>query len=400
MTYGVIQAGRVALREDSALEVSLNDAGVALSLKGQESYGRLSLTQLRQRADEITALRGRMVPVTFSQKAHLDGYYWVEEASGTYEEWQPQAVAVMPWSLELTRVGYGVDVDLESRLSGPTTRATDHAVTGERWHAPPVGHTGYSAGSTIPSVVTRTGSDGAMAVYRNVSAGVHPRWSSTPAGYLLGRSRFLDSLGIERQALRAPLAPTGWQVHNGLVRVSVDAGTSALDVACWTGGAWQSTLWDVYYGTGPAVALGAPTALSVLRNDFERVTVRLVKALNPGRITVDLTLRRGSRFVEMYIQHQFGTTLAVQRRTAEATTANTGYLIATAANGAGNKIVVGSTRTFTADNVQGKISKAATAVLDAMIGAEVGGAAAGDLGADLFKQYLGVTEETVKGVRR
>lgn len=400
MTYGVIQAGRLTLREDASVQVSRSDTGVGLELSGQESYGRLTLSQLRQRADEIMALAGRMIPMSFSQKNHLDGYYWVEEASGRYEEWQPEAVSIMPWSLTLVRRGYAADADLESRLSGPVTRANDHLATGERWHGPPVGHTAYSAGSTLPSVVVRTGSEGAMSVYRDLTPGIHPRWSATPAAYALGRSRFIDASGFERQAVRTPLAPVGWQMHNGLVQVSVDGATGALNVAAWTGGAWQSILWDVYHGTGPAVAMGAPTSISLLRNEFECVAVRLVKALSPGRMTVDLTLRRGSRFVEVYVQHEFGTTLAVQRRVAEASAASTGYLSATAPDAAGNRYVVGSTRTFVADNVQGKISIAATPSLDAMIGVQVGGAAAGDLGADLFTQYLGVAEETVRAVRR
>lgn len=399
MTYGVMQAGRIALREDASCDVSVENGATLLSLAGQESYFRLGLDELRRRADEIMALNGLIIPVSFSQKVHLDGYYRVEEASGRYEEWQPQSVAIMPWSLRMTRVGYSTDTDLESRLSGPLTQATDHAVVGERWHAPPIGHTAYTAGAAVPSVVTRTTSDGVITVYRNLGLGVHPRWSATPVAYVAGRCRFVDAQGFERQAVRAPLDPTGWTLHNGLVRVTVD-GSGALAVASWTGGAWQSILWDVYHGTGPAVAMGAPTAVSLLRNDFERVSVRLMKSLNPGRITVDLTLRRGSRFVELYIQHQFGTTLSLQRTAAEAGTANTGYLIATAPDAAGNRYVVGSATAFTADAVQGGLSVAATPFLDAFLGVQVAGAAGGDLGADLLAQYLGSPEEHVRGVRR
>lgn len=399
MTYGIMQVGRIPLREDSSYEMSVESGEVQISLAGQESYGRLTLDALRRRADELAALNGLIVPATFSQKDHLDGYYRVEEASGRYEEWQPQAVAIMPWTLRMTRVGYSTEMDLESRLSGPLTQATDHAVVGERWHAPPLGHGAYSAGSATPTVVTRTSMEGALTVYRGVPVGVHPRWSATPQAYSGGRVRLIDEEGFERQAVRTTLAPTGWTLHNGLVRVTVD-GSGALDVAAWTGGAWQSTLWDIYYGTGPAVAMGTPTATSVLRNYYERVSLRLMKSLNPGRITVDLTLRRGSRFVELYVQHQYGTTLSIQRTVAEAGTVNTGYLRASAANGAGNRYVIGSALTFTAAAAQGGISVAATPTLDAFIGVEVGGAAAGDLGVDLLKQYLGAPEETVRGVRR
>jgi|SRR5687768_347110 len=400
MTYGVIQAGRISLREDSSVQISPNDAGTQLEITGQESYGRLALPQLRQRPDEIMALSGQMISLSLSQKTHLSGYYWVDEASGRYEEWQPEAVAVMPWSLRLTRIGYSTEVDLESRLAGPLTRANDHAGAGERWHAPPPAHTAYSAGASVPSVVTRTGSEGAITVYRNVATGVHPHWTATPTEYLGARVRYLDDLGIERQALHTPLPATGWTVHNGLVRLTIDPGDGSLVVAAWTGGAWQAKAWHVRHGVLPGAAMGAPTQTTLLHNTFEKVTVRMMKALNPGRITVDATLRRGSRFLELYIQHQFGTTLSLTPVVAEAGSSSPGYLTASADDAAGNRYVAGSTRTFAVDGPTGTLSKDATATLDAFIGVQVGGAAAGDLALDLFKQYLGVTEEQVRGVTR
>ncbi len=100
------------------------------------------------------------------------------------------------------------------------------------------------------------------------------------------------------------------------------------------------------------------------------------------------------------MQHQFGTTLKIVRSAVEASTASTGYIVATAADGASNKYILGSAKSFTADNTNGGISKAATPTLDAFIGVVVNGAGAGDIAADLFKQYLGAPSEFVQGVRR
>lgn len=398
--YGVVQVGRLALREDSSIDMGLGDLGHELQVKGQESYGRLTMAQLEQRVDDLLALSNRMLPVVFQDKPELTGFYQVGEMEARYEKWMPENVAIIPWSTVLTRVGYAAETDLESRLSGPVTRANDHAATGERWHAPSTGAVAYSAGGSIPTVVSRTGTDGVMTVYRGVGTTANPRWGVTAAGYLLGRCRFLDDLGQERVSTRITIAPTGWEMHNGLVKVSVAAGTGLLTVSAWTGGAWQAKTWEVFHGTGPAVTLGVPTYVSLLRNEFEMVTVRLTKALTLGRVTVDLTLRRGSRFVEVFLQHEFGTTLKIVRSSAEAATSSTGYLTATAADGAGNKYVIGSSRTYTNDLVNGGISKAATPVLDAFIGVQVAAAAAGDVAGDLFKQYLGAPAERVQGVRR
>lgn len=398
--YGVMQVGRLPLREDSSVELSTSDGFVEMTTQGQESYGRLTLEQLHQRIDDVVALRGQMLPCTFTQKVELNGFYLVQDATATWTKWVPEGVGIMPWSLKLRRVGYAGDADLEARLAGPQTRANDHSATGERWHAPNVNHVGYAAGSTLPLVVTRTGTDGAMTVYRTLTVGVHPRWGTTAANALLGRVRLLDSLGRERVATRADLAATGWEVHNGLVRLQVNAANGNLIISHWSGSAWQAKEFTVFHSTGPAVAMGVPDYLTVLRNDLEQVSVRLTKSLAPGRITADLTLRRGSRLAEIYLQHQFGTTLKLQRATAEATTAATGYVRATSADANGHRFIMGSARTFVADNVNGGLSRAATPTLDVFVAIEPSGAATGDQAAQLWAQYLGVTSETVRSVRR
>lgn len=395
-----MQVGRLALREDSAADLSNGDFGPRFSLSGQESMPRVSRTQLKQRVEDMLALQGTLQPITFSHKSELNGYYWIETVSSTYDVWNPDNVGVLPWSMTVSQAGQASNTDLESRLSGPVTKSNDHAATGERWHAPPVGHNAWSAGATIPSALTRTTTDGAMTVYRGVDANESPRWGASPTAFLAGRCRIIDQNALERIATQFDLAATGWEMHNGLVKVSVDAGTGLFNISAWTGGAWQSKLWELFHSTGPAVTIGVPDYATVLRNDYECASIRITKSLSPGRVTVDFTLRRGSRFVEVYVQHQFGTTLKIVRSAVEASTASTGYIVATAADGASNKYILGSSKSFTADNTNGGISKAATPTLDAFIGVVVDSAGAGDIAADLFKQYLGAPSEFVQGVRR
>lgn len=399
--YGVMQVGRLTLREDDAFDFSIGQDGrtVVFTVSGQESVDKIGYSLVQKRLDDIVGLVGAMVPVSFTHKTEFNGLYRVMNTSGRVQKWAEHSAEIVPWQMTLERLGYPNETNVESRLSGPVTRSNDHVATGKRWHAPPVGHYAYSADSTLPSTVVRTNADGAMTVYYNLGATVNPRWAATVANYQLGRVRFQDSSSVERTAVQAPLTPTGWTLSNGLVRLQINAGTGAFEIAAWTGGAWQVKSWELFHSVGPAVTLGVPSAIALLRNDYEVVTVRVVKALTPGRVTVDFTLRRGSRFIEIYAQHQFGTTLRLQRSTVEASTNPTGYLRATAADGAGNRFVLGSARSFTADNVNGAISKAATPTLDAFIGVEIAAAPAGDLAADLFQQYLGSPAEMVQGVR-
>lgn len=399
--YGVIQVGRLSLREDDSLDFQLQGDGntTTFTLNGQESVDRLGYALVQKRMDDLVGLSGQMLPVSFSHKSELNGFYRVRDVGGTVRKWSEQSAAIVPWSMTMERIGYTNEINIESRLSGPITRVNDHSATGKRWHAPAGSHYAYSAGSTTPLFVTRASSDGAMTVYHTLGSLVNPRWGTTVTTYGNGRCRFLDSSGVERSALQVPVSPTGWTLTNGIVRVQVNPATGVFEISAWTGGAWQVKGWELFHSTGPAVTLGVPDVVSVLRNDYECGVVRIVKALNPGRVFVDFVVRRGSRFVEIYVQHQFGTTLKIVRSTPEASTASTGYLRATAADAQGNRFVVGSARSFTADNVNGGISKTATPTLDAFVGVEVAAPATGDAAADLFQQYLGSPAELVQGVK-
>jgi hypothetical protein len=399
-TYGTVQAGRLVLRENQEVSFSSDSAGVDLVLQGQESQGRLTSLEAQQRIDDLFALRDRTLPFVFSQKPQLNGFYYVTDVTATYKHWHPENIVVVPWSLRLLRYGYESDTDMEAHLAGPVTRANDHAQTGERWHAPNINHFGYGTGSTIPSAVTRASVDGDVTVYRGVPLTDNPRWGTSPANALLGRCRFIDAEGRERNGTEMPITPVGWQLHNGIVRVMIEAVTGNILIGHWNGSAWQDKAFTIWRESGPAIALGLPTYCTVLKNDFDTVSVRISAPMVVGRTTVDFKLRRGGRIVEIYIQHQLGSALKIQRSTVEATTESTGYITATAADANGHKFVLGSSQTFTADNVNGGISQFATATMDAFIGVERSGAGSGDLALDLFKQYLGSTAETVKGVKR
>ena len=126
-TFGTMQVGRLALREDSAADLSNGDFGPRFSLSGQESMPRVTRNQLKQRVEDVLALQGSLQPITFSDKPELNGYYWVESISSTYDIWMPDNIGVLPWSMTISQAGHSSNTDLESRLSGPLTRTNDHA---------------------------------------------------------------------------------------------------------------------------------------------------------------------------------------------------------------------------------------------------------------------------------
>lgn len=363
--YGDLTIGRLLLRETFKEGESVGTVRT-LDLEGQESTPPLTRAALVWRHDNITALeQGCVHPLTFTDKPERNAYVNVGSVSADYTEWRNEVVTC-DWKLGLTRLGSDSEVDLQSRLTG-VARVNDFALTGERWHAPPIGHYGYQTGTSNPTTMTRNGSDGAITVYRGIPTGVSPRWGCAPTSYLNGRVR-LTSGGTELCGVDQPLSPTGWALTNGLINITTSA-SATLDVQTYTGGAWHSKLWNVS-ASGSASSITSWDGATLLRNDPEHVILRLTKGLSPGRATLDLTLRRGSRTVEGHLQTTTSNTLAAYLATAETNSsfAASGYVTATNDDADGGRFTVGSARTFTA-HANGGVTKAAAVSLDFWIGA-------------------------------
>jgi hypothetical protein len=188
---------------------------------------------------------------------------------------------------------------------------------------------------------------------------------------------------------------------NGLVNVTQST-SGSFDVQAYTGGAYHSKLWNVSVAGSGSSIVGWDQA-TLLRNDPEMAILRLTESLNPGRATLDLTLRRGSRLIEGYLQVGTAATLAAYRSTLETNTsvAASGYVTATGNDADGNRFVCGSARTFTA-HPNGGVIKAAAVGMDFWIGVAAGGGSAvsGDAATDLRAQYIASMPEAIYGVRR
>lgn len=408
--WGDVQVGRVLLREtyDVGSQFNMNTGSATIQLGGQESYPPLSRAEWAARRENIIGLNGALVPVNFVNATEHDGYYRVVDVGTDVTDWtragQPASVVdagLFTWTLRLESVGPANAVDLESRLAAPG-RANDFAQAGERWHAPAGGHIAYTTPDGLPSgSVTRTGEDGALVVYRGVPDTASARWGCALADYQKGRVRFTVD-GYERVGLSTiAAAASGWQLSNGLVRISPGSGTFLLaqhDGAGWSAG----KAWNINRGGSASASAIGIDGISVIRNDFEAITLRAVDSRGPGRNLLDITLRRGSRFIECYLQTDASSTLAAVLSSAEAGTAGTGYVAATANDGDGDRYIVGSARTFTGLTTAGGIQKTGATFLDFYLGVVLGGsgAVAGDQAAHLHDQYIGAGAEMVTGVRR
>jgi hypothetical protein len=394
-----VQVGRLVLKEELTINEGTDAAGVrSVSLAGAESPPRASTAAIAARHEDIQSLPGTIVPVIFTQKSYVSGYYLVNDVTADVEDWGG-GIRQLRWSMNLSFLGTEKEVDLESRLSGPITRTNNFSVVGERMHAPPSGHLAYWSNATATTYFNRTTETGLIRVYRSLPQGINPRWTATPTAFLGDRVRLLDENLLERQGNRASVGPNGWELNNGLVRVRPGVGGATFEVASWSGGAWRTKGWNVLYS---AANMGPFIYCSVLRNDNELVTLRLVKDYSIARATIDVSLRRGSRLLELFVQNEYAGDTKVVRNAATAATAGNGYVVQTANDANGNRDIVGSTQTFTSDTANCGITKTAAASMNAFIGSVIAGgsAVAGDAAVDLHKQYVGFPSELLQAVRR
>jgi hypothetical protein len=406
MTFSTVQIGRLVLTElpknpasEALSALTMANSGRLLHVSGQEFLQAAGLPKMLALQDDLEGMvkTPAPIPVVFGDKTSRNGYYLPYGASNSEANWNGETI-INDWSVDLQRIGADTEVDFESRVSGAQTVNNSFTLTGVLWNAPPVGHYGFWSGTVAPPAVTRTGPDGALTVWTGLPLQNTYRWGCAVANYSLGRARVLNN-SIERAGITFSPTQGLWELQNSLVRVRPLSSGGVIEVASYSGGAWQAKAWDI---TAAGTSLGVVDSATVLWNDYEGATVRLLKDTNPGRILVDLTLRRGSRFVEVYIQAEVAATLKIVRASAEGGSSATGTVTATSNDTAGNKYSIGSAHTFTADTTNGGISVATATTMDAYIGCVIGGtgAATGDAATDLLAQYAGRRSEYVQAVRR
>lgn len=407
MGWGILNVGRIQLSERYTLEENHN-AGTrekTIALHGQHYTGwrGIGSSGVERMQEDVLGLADRIVPVTFQHKTDQSGYYQVHDVNVSRLSWPSQSMVSFEWSFILHKYGPDNVVDLESRL-GTVVRSNNFALVGERWQAPSIGHYGYFVGSSgISGTVTRVNSDGVgVVIYRGVPANISPRWGCPVGSYAGGRAKLLTG-GVERVGTSLRASPTDWELNNGLMRITpLGAGAGCvLRIEGWDGGAWSTNDFDVTVGTEIAPPFDA---ITVLRNDFECVTIRLTKSkATSGRSLVDLTLRRGAMFVEGFTQTDSAATLGVSTNSVMVTTNNAanGYIEQTSNDAQGNKMTLGSPLTFTGSTTGG-MTKAAVTGLPWYVGYVIdgSGAVSGNTAVDLRNQYIGALSETTMVVKR
>lgn len=401
--YGPLQVGRLTLTEDWISTEKAGTSGRMLNLVGQEASAVLAYSQsaTRERAEALLSMTGTVQPVRFTVGTHRDGWYRVSNPQADESTWQEHTS--VRWRVDLERVGRASEVEFESRLIGGNRTHASSAVA-ELWHAAPVGADGYYVGSATPGYVDRVSADGTVLVFRGLPAATNPRWSCTPAQYLLGGC-VVTVDGVVRSGLTCADTPTSWSLSNGLVKVEPRTSAGTLLVTSYLASAWGTAkVFDIKRGT---TSLGAAQHITLLRNDPCETVIRLTWDRAPGRTVADLTVTRGARHVNLYIQqHEASSALRVDDNGGGGTVSNqltaSGYIERTDADGDGNRWVIGSPVATTAAGTFGLAASVAARGLAAFIGVVRNGAsaAAGDTAANVGAQYLGQPAQSERAISR
>lgn len=368
--WGSVTIGRITLRETFTVA---EDDTREMTITGETSVSGLTADQVERIYEDLLGMQDQFVPIVWSDKAFLSGYYTVSKVQNNFSSYTPTRVAssyrravVLGWSINVMRVGPNNVVDIESRLSGPSTRANDFGLIGEITHAPPVGAYGYTTDGTVPSSMVRQSSDGPVTVYRKIPVNTHPRYGCDPTLFGGGRCRFVDAYGEERSGIERSTPAVGWALSNGIVSISAVGAGGVFAVASWTAAGWVTRVWDVRRN---GVSIGVLTDVDVLHNTYDTVIVRLTKALSPGRVVVDVTLRRGQRMADVYVQSDSSATLAVRLATPEPGVSGVGAVSSVGEDLDGGRYIIASVKAATQDLVNGGLSVTSAARLAVILGA-------------------------------
>lgn len=408
-----LQIGRVSLPRTA--EASLNGRTLSLSGSVQASTSAAAIALRQRLSGYVDNPDEPVVPLVWSVDTTLNGYYRVLSATVVLDRdrsYVSRGEFHFNWSATLEQVvGFQAPL-VEGRFVG-ATRSNAHSITStstRTWQGIPGDAVGYynPDGGSLTETLSSTSNGGEVAfmastsgdaiTQRNRYFDLVPSFYTAPGDwYDASCCVFInDQIAVGRQVQNTA---TSWVIANEVVKVEPGAGAGQIKVSHWTT-AWESvTTYTLTTTTSFTSLTNQPHTVSVLRNSPECCVIRLTydgTSVNTGfRYTLDISLRRGSRYAEFYCDS--GATTAVwgiARTAATAATALTGGIVRTSADADGNKFILASPGPSTNELTNGAIRLSSTrTTFPFMIGCEFGSAVEPHDAQTQIYEYMGAVTE-------
>ena len=375
----------------------------------------LDLDENKYIRDELVSMSNSdyFYPFSYTGDTTIKGYVKVESANIDVTRYGGTGFA---YNVTLKWLGNPGEMRFESQFSGALIE-NNHSISSSdsQYFAPPAGafsvHIPSVGTGTAPAIEDRVASySTGTSTLKFFSSGTlrnnNIEFECNPEDYLKGAVKISTNGKVRNGTYSTNLNVDQAVIENGLVKLElVNSNTqSRFKTSLWDSDDWRSVKeYAVSKGSSESEWDGWNT-VQIIKNYPECGTLRFSSQANTdgsGRLIFDVSLRRGSRYFSLVVS-SYGTAdeIHIERTTAEAATAGTGYIVATTNDSEGNKYILGSPNTITNDLTNGGIHLTATQ-MKAFVGYVFNGtSAAGQNTADNMRDaYLDFVYEYVRTIR-
>ena len=409
-----VTIGRLTFLSPGNISFSGGDGDVNTSVSLSGVLAVDTIEDAKYYRDELISMSKVNIPVpfTYTGDTTLKGYCVLESANIDISRY---SLAGVSYSLSLKWLGVPGEVNMESHFSGALIE-NDHSITSTtmQMHSPPRQHYAYYHTGTITNTEREH--------YQNKSTYIktasnlrasNATWNVEPENYYEGAVEikikdYHDTLRL-RAGRDSDNKPTDAVIQNGMMKLVVLGDNTSQ--CRFTTYIYDPDLDD--YASAQTWAISATSSetewqswqsIQILKNEPQIATIRLTTHYNAdtkdGRLVFDVTMKRGARSIEFVASQWTSQQLNIKSTSVLAGTNATGYVAASSSNNEGNKYMIGSPSTYTADTTNLGIEVSGTTAVKGFIGAEVGTSASGANTADNVRdQYLDSIFESVRIVK-
>jgi len=317
------------------------------------------------------------------------------------------------YSFSLEVKGRESEMIFESNMSGALV-TNSHSITSTTyapWHALPVNAYNYKH-DEAPIDVTRASENGNVAFYYDTNLrDKAAQWIVAPSDYYKGAAKII----IDNTTMTGYLNknnPTGVTISNGIIRITSGSTSdeSRFTTQFYDNGSWVSDKEIALTYGSSRTDWNLWNTVQILRNEPHECVVRFATYSDDngdGRLTVDVSLKRGAHHASIVAsQGPTSDRSATSRINLEVTdnggtfSEDTGYMIESSTDGAGQKFMIGSPQGYTADT-SNKLIHLSTSQFKAFVGYVYNADSPQDIdAADAVRdQYLQSLYENVRLVR-